>query len=89
MASTAEYDIIAIGGGLAGAAQAKVMAEDGHRILNWMRTMFYETGPEGAAIRARALPRLAEDPSRGFDIMGVGPDYVTDENARRRFFGED
>src|SRR5262249_37086354 len=29
-----------------------------HRITGWMRTMFYDTRPEAAAIRNRAMPRL-------------------------------
>jgi 2-polyprenyl-6-methoxyphenol hydroxylase-like FAD-dependent oxidoreductase len=58
-----------------------------HRQHNWARHLFYTEGPEAEAMRARALPKLAEDPSRRPDVIGLGPDAPSDEAARRRFFG--
>jgi 2-polyprenyl-6-methoxyphenol hydroxylase-like FAD-dependent oxidoreductase len=58
-------------------------------INRWMRDLFYERGPEADARRARALPRLVEEPDRAPDLLGLGPDSPADEAARRRFFGED
>jgi 2-polyprenyl-6-methoxyphenol hydroxylase-like FAD-dependent oxidoreductase len=60
-----------------------------HRIIGWLTTLFCDPRPEAAAVRARALPRLAEDPKRGVDLIGLGPDAPSDEAARRRLFGED
>jgi 2-polyprenyl-6-methoxyphenol hydroxylase-like FAD-dependent oxidoreductase len=60
-----------------------------HRLTNWARTLFYDQQPEAAALRERAFPRLAEDPTRRPDFVGVGPEFPSDEGARRRFFGED
>jgi menaquinone-9 beta-reductase len=60
-----------------------------HRLTGWMTDLFYQPGPEAAALRARALPRIAQDFSRVPDIVGIGPDFPSDENARRRLFGED
>jgi menaquinone-9 beta-reductase len=60
-----------------------------HRHTDWKRTVFFDPRPEAAAIRARALPRIAQDPTRVPDTIGVGPDAPSDEAARRRFFGED
>jgi 2-polyprenyl-6-methoxyphenol hydroxylase-like FAD-dependent oxidoreductase len=59
------------------------------RLTGWMRTLFYDPGPEAGALRARALPRLAEDRGRAPDIVGVGPEALSDEDARRRLFGQD
>jgi 2-polyprenyl-6-methoxyphenol hydroxylase-like FAD-dependent oxidoreductase len=60
-----------------------------HRITDWIRTLFLDPRPEAAAIRARALPRIAAEPSRRVDYVGLGPSAPSDEAARRRFFGED
>jgi 2-polyprenyl-6-methoxyphenol hydroxylase-like FAD-dependent oxidoreductase len=58
-----------------------------HRQQNWARTLYYSAGPEAEALRAQALPKLAEDPSRRPDIIALGPDAPSDEAARRRFLG--
>ncbi|TPG46049.1 FAD-binding protein [Roseomonas nepalensis] len=60
-----------------------------HRITDWIRTLFLDPRPEAAAIRTRALPRIAADPSRRVDYVGLGPLAPSDDAARRRFFGED
>ena len=60
-----------------------------HRITSWLRTLFLDPRPEAAAIRERALPRMAAEPARRIDYVGLGPEAPSDEAARRRFFGED
>jgi 2-polyprenyl-6-methoxyphenol hydroxylase-like FAD-dependent oxidoreductase len=60
-----------------------------HRQHSWTRELFDAVGPEADALRAQALPKLAEDPSRRPDHIGLGPDASTDEAARRRFLGFD
>jgi hypothetical protein len=54
-----------------------------------MRVVSYDPSPESAAIRARAFPLIAQDRTRRPDIIGLGPEFPSDEAARRRFFGED
>jgi 2-polyprenyl-6-methoxyphenol hydroxylase-like FAD-dependent oxidoreductase len=60
-----------------------------HRLEDWLTVLRYDIGPEADARRARVLPRLAEDPSRAPDVLGLGPDAPSDEAARRRLFAED
>ena len=60
-----------------------------HRVEGWLGDLLYEVGPEADARRARALPRLAEEPDRDLDLIGVGPDLPSDETTRRRFLAED
>jgi 2-polyprenyl-6-methoxyphenol hydroxylase-like FAD-dependent oxidoreductase len=84
------------GGAAAGrdqACHAYAESHDGYygavrRITGWLRTLACDPRPEAAAIRARALPRLAAEPDRALDIVGVGPDGPSDEAARKRFHGE-
>lgn len=51
--------------------------------------VFYESSQEARALRARALPRLAEDPTRIPDHLFTGPDQPITDDERRHFFGED
>jgi 2-polyprenyl-6-methoxyphenol hydroxylase-like FAD-dependent oxidoreductase len=60
-----------------------------HRADGWFQQLFMEVGPEAEERRARALPLLALDPTRGVDVPSSGPESPSDEAARRRFFGED
>jgi 2-polyprenyl-6-methoxyphenol hydroxylase-like FAD-dependent oxidoreductase len=60
-----------------------------HRVTGWIRTLFLDPGPEAAAIRERALPRIVAEPARRIDYVGLGPEAPSDEAARRRFFGDD
>lgn len=60
-----------------------------HRVENWLSEMFFATGPEGEACRAKALPLIAQDPTRVPDHVASGPELPADETVRRRFFGEE
>ena len=60
-----------------------------HRVENWMAQMLFETSPTGQAQRARALPLIAQDPTRVPDHLTSGPELPADERVRRRFFGEE
>ena len=60
-----------------------------HTVENWWREMWLDRGAEADARRNRALPLVAQDPSRMPDHIFGGPDLPADESVRRRFFGED
>ncbi len=60
-----------------------------HRVDNWVSQMFFETGPVAEVRRARALPLIAQDPTRVPDHVVGGPELPADETVRRRFFGEE
>ncbi|HUE42892.1 MAG TPA: NAD(P)/FAD-dependent oxidoreductase [Candidatus Sulfotelmatobacter sp.] len=59
-----------------------------HEVERWFRTLFQDTSPEAAALRARALPLIAEDPTRVPDHIFSGPDLPCNEQVRARFFGD-
>lgn len=56
---------------------------------HWLAEMFYGTGSEAELRRARALPLMAQDPTRMLDHGFSGPDLPVNETVRRRFFGEE
>jgi len=60
-----------------------------HTVDNWLTQMFLAIGPEAEACRARALPLIAQDPTRVPDHIEGGPDLPLNETVRRRFFGEE
>jgi menaquinone-9 beta-reductase len=60
-----------------------------HRMHGWFKDFFHAAGPEADAMRAKAIAKHAEEPSRQPDIIGLGPDVPSDETARRRFFALD
>jgi 2-polyprenyl-6-methoxyphenol hydroxylase-like FAD-dependent oxidoreductase len=60
-----------------------------HRFMQWFGEMFYTTGPEAEARRARALPLIAQDQTRIPDVVASGPEVPLDETVKRRFFGEE
>jgi 2-polyprenyl-6-methoxyphenol hydroxylase-like FAD-dependent oxidoreductase len=60
-----------------------------HRIHGWFRDLWFGAGAEADALRARALPRIAEDPTRIPDFLACGPEAPSDDSARRCLFGED
>ena len=59
-----------------------------HVVERWLRTLFQDPSPEAAALRARAMPLIAEDPTRVPDHIFSGPDLPLNEQVRARFFGE-
>ena len=60
-----------------------------HTVDNWMAEFHLETGREADARRARALPLIAQDPTRAPDHGFSGPELPFGEEVRRRFFAED
>lgn len=60
-----------------------------HRLVDWLTAMYCVTGPAADALRERAFPKLALEPRRTPDLIGLGPEAPSDEAARRRFFAED
>lgn len=59
-----------------------------HTVEGWFRTIFQDPSPESAALRARTMPLIAEDPTRVPDHIMSGPELPLDELIRARFFGE-
>jgi 2-polyprenyl-6-methoxyphenol hydroxylase-like FAD-dependent oxidoreductase len=59
-----------------------------HSVVGWYTELFLGLGPEAEARRARAMPLIAEDPTRQPDLLFSGPDMPADEHTRQRFFGE-
>jgi 2-polyprenyl-6-methoxyphenol hydroxylase-like FAD-dependent oxidoreductase len=60
-----------------------------HTFHRWFTEMYLATGPDADARRARAMPLIADDPSRQPDSIFSGPDLPADEATRKRFFAED
>lgn len=58
-------------------------------VSGWFYDMFQRLGPQADARRARAMPLIAQDPTRPPDHLWSGPDLPLAPNARARFFGED
>jgi 2-polyprenyl-6-methoxyphenol hydroxylase-like FAD-dependent oxidoreductase len=58
------------------------------KVCGWLRTLFQDPGPQAQAFRQRAMPKIAEDPSRVPDHLFGGPELPCDETVRARFFGE-
>lgn len=78
----------AAGRAYARARQAHFMMT--HKAEDWFTQFFYEVGPEADERRARALPLIAQDPSRMPDTFQTGPEAsALDGEARKRFFGEE
>jgi 2-polyprenyl-6-methoxyphenol hydroxylase-like FAD-dependent oxidoreductase len=76
------------------AADAYAQEHDGYfqalrRIHGWYGDLWYRGGARADQLRARVLPRIAEDPSRLVDFIALGPEAPSDEAARRRMLGED
>jgi 2-polyprenyl-6-methoxyphenol hydroxylase-like FAD-dependent oxidoreductase len=59
------------------------------KVTGWFHDLFQRLGPEADARRARALPLIAQDPTRVPDVMCSGPEFPLDETSQARFFGED
>ncbi len=63
--------------------------EVSHAVNLWFAEFYLETGPQADARRARALPLIAEDPSRQPDAGFSGPDIPVNDAVKKRFFAED
>jgi hypothetical protein len=60
------------------------------RLANtWHTTLYLETGPAADARRARAMPLIAQDPTRQPDTLFSGPDMPLTEEVRKRYFAEE
>jgi menaquinone-9 beta-reductase len=59
-----------------------------HTVEGWLRTLFLDPCPEAAALREKAMPRIAEDPTRVADHVNSGLDLPLNEHVRARMFGE-
>ncbi len=58
------------------------------RIESWMTDMFLLLDDGTNDRRTKALPKIAADATRLPDIVGLGPESLSDEIARQRFYGE-
>jgi 2-polyprenyl-6-methoxyphenol hydroxylase-like FAD-dependent oxidoreductase len=59
-----------------------------HTVEGWLRTLLQDPSPEASAIRQKAMPLIAEDPTRAPDHLWSGPDLPVNDEVRARFFGE-
>ena len=59
-----------------------------HTATVWQRQVFQEQTPEARLRRQKAMPLIAEDPTRVPDYLFSGPDLPIDDSVRARFFGE-
>jgi len=62
--------------------------ENTHKVCGWLRTLLQDPSAQAAALRQRAMPRIAEDLTRVPDHLFSGPDLPADEEVRARLFGE-
>ena len=60
-----------------------------HRITRWLAELLYAGGPAADERRAKVLPRMAAEPARAPDVVGLGPASPSDEATRRFVLGED
>jgi menaquinone-9 beta-reductase len=70
------------------ADQRRVYFRTCRTVEGWLRTLFLDPCPEAAALRAKAMPRIAEDPTRVADHVNSGLDLPLNEHVRARMFGE-
>lgn len=59
-----------------------------HKIENWLTEILMDLSPEGVVRRQKAMPLLAQDPTRMPDLFCLGPEAPADEESRQRFYGE-
>jgi len=57
-------------------------------VEGWFRTLFQDPSSQSAALRERAMPLIAQDPSRVPDHIFGGPELLLSDEVRARFFGE-
>jgi 2-polyprenyl-6-methoxyphenol hydroxylase-like FAD-dependent oxidoreductase len=70
------------------ADQRRVYFRTCHTVEGWLRTLFQDSSPEAAALRAKAMPLIADDPTRMPDHVNSGLDLPLNEQVRARMFGE-
>ncbi|HYH00582.1 MAG TPA: NAD(P)/FAD-dependent oxidoreductase [Terriglobales bacterium] len=58
-------------------------------VTGWFYDLFQRPGAEADSRRARALPLIAQDPTRVPDVLFSGPEFPLTPESRPRFFGED
>lgn len=58
-------------------------------VTGWFYDVFQSLGTDAEARRARALPLIAQDPTRVPDVLFSGPDFPLDASSKARFFGEE
>ena len=59
-----------------------------HTVEGWLRTLLLDPSPEAGALRAKAMPLIAQDPTRVADHINSGLDLPLNEEVRARMFGE-
>jgi 2-polyprenyl-6-methoxyphenol hydroxylase-like FAD-dependent oxidoreductase len=59
------------------------------QVTGWFYDIFQQLGPEADARRSRALPLIAQDPTRAPDVLFSGPEFPLDNLSRARFFGNE
>ena len=59
------------------------------KVSGWFYDVFQRLGPGADVRRARALPLIAQDPTRVPDVLFSGPEFPLDAASQARFFGED
>jgi hypothetical protein len=59
-----------------------------HTVEGWLRTLFLDPSANAAALRAKAMPLIAQDPTRVPDHINSGLDLPLNEQLRARMFGE-
>lgn len=57
-------------------------------VEGWIRTLFQDPCPQSAALRQKAMPLIAQDPTRVPDHIFSGPELPINDQVRARFFGE-
>ncbi|HLK04922.1 MAG TPA: NAD(P)/FAD-dependent oxidoreductase [Candidatus Acidoferrum sp.] len=57
-------------------------------VEGWFRTLFQDPSSQSAALRERAMPLIAQDPTRVPDHIFSGPELPVNDTVRARFFGE-
>jgi menaquinone-9 beta-reductase len=70
------------------ADQRRVYFRTCHTVEGWLRTLLLDPSAEAAALRAKAMPLIAQDPTRVPDHINSGLDLPLNEQVRARMFGE-
>ena len=59
-----------------------------HTVEGWIRLLLQDPSSHASALRAKAMPLIAQDPTRVPDHLNSGPDLPLNEQVRARMFGE-